>query len=779
MNCLPRPCTGFYVFLLCGIILLSCNRAWAQPAGAPDIEGRIITDIQVLGNQRVGSSTILAKVRSRRGQPYRAATINEDIKTVQRLRGIRTVYVSTKTGPDQLLVIFQVVEEPVVVLVELRGNRHFSDEDLRKLLRVYEGDFADGFLLARGREDIAAHYRQVGFHRVQVTAETDLLAGQGLVVYQITEGPRTRVRKVIFEGNRQVSSRKLRSKIRTKPYSFIFSAGVFDEQLIKDDVTELRLYLREKGYLDAQVARWYDFSPDQKWATVVFNISEGPLYKIRQVRFEGLDKFSSQELLELLKVGPGDVPVSSAVNTTNPQRIVQAYGRQGYIDAQINVRRVYVQDQPGLVDFVYDIVEGRQVRVGRIDIYGNKITQDRVIRRQLLLSPTDIYDTSRMQRSRQRLLESTLFSQVDISNAPGSDPVRDVKIDLAERDTAFLMMGVGVTSDAGVIGDFSFVQRNFDLFDFPTFHGAGQYLRLQAQPGTELMRFAIDFKEPYVADLPISFGQSIYLRGRFREDYDEDRLGALWSLGLRFEDGWEIEGAVRLEKVTIDFTDDETAQKIKEAQGSHNLTSVQGTIIRDKTDSVFLPSRGDIFEISYEQTGVFGGEYDFGRLEARYACYFTLHTDALDRKGVLALRVRGGSIIGDAPFFERYYAGGLGSIRGFDFRGVSPRDFGTVAPPNPPWTTNSERVAVGGDWLILAGAEYSFPLVGEHLRGAAFVDSGTVEEGPYRVSVGLGLRMMIPNFAPLPLSADFAWPISQDIDDDTRVFSFSLAMPFR
>ena len=770
MNRLPRPYADVYLLFLCSLILLGCNNAWAQTTGNPDIQGRIITDIQVLGNQRVGSAAVLAKVRSRRGQPYHAATINEDVKAVQRLRGIRTVYVSTDPGPDQLLVIFRVVEEPVVVSVQLQGNRHFSDPDLRKLLRVYEGDFADSFLLARGREDIASHYRQAGFHRVQVTADTDLLADQGLIVYQITEGPRTRVRKVIFEGNQQLSSRKLRSRVRTKRYSFIFSAGVFDEQLIKDDVTELRLYLREKGYLDAQVARWYDFSPDQKWATVVFNVSEGPLYKIRQVIFQGHDKFSSQELLELLKVGPGDVPVSSAVTTTNPQRIAQAYGRQGYIDAQINVRRIYAQDQPGLVDFIYDILEGQQVRVGRIDIYGNKITQDRVVRRQLLLAPTDIYDTSRMQRSRQRLMESSLFSQVDISNAPGADPVRDVKIDLVERDTAFLMMGVGVTSDAGIIGDFSLVQRNFDLFDFPSFHGAGQYLRVQAQPGTELMRFAIDFREPYVADLPISFGQSIYLRGRFREDYDEDRLGALWSLGLRFEDGWEIEGAVRLEKVTIRNIDADTALEILAAEGSHDLTSVQATLVRDKTNSVFLPSQGDLFEISYEQTGVFGGEYDFGRLEARYACYFTLHTDALDRKGVLALRVRGGHIFGDAPFFERYYAGGIGSIRGFDFRGISPR---------VPSAVSADPTAVGSDWVALAGAEYSFPLVGEHFRGAAFIDSGAVDDGSYRVSVGLGLRLMVPNFAPLPLSADFAWPISSDVDDDTRVFSFSLAMPFR
>ena len=781
MNRLSRPWAELHLCLLYSVVLLGClwaggthqfgcHEAWAQSAVAPQIEGQIITDIQVVGNQRVGTSTILAKIHSQRGSPYQAETINQDIKAVQQLRGIQAVYVATKTGPQGLVLIFQVVEEQLVKSIDFRGNRRFSDQDLRKLLRLNEGDFADSFLLARGREDIAAHYRQSGYYRVEVNADSSLLASQGKVIFRIVEGPRTRVREVTFEGNKAVSSRKLRAKVRIKPYTLIFSAGVLDVERIESDVTDLQLYLREKGYLDAEVGKRLDFSPDQKWVNVVFLVSEGSLYKVRQVRFEGQKKFSSSELLKMMKVVPGGVPIQSAISQTNPQRILEAYGQQGYIDAQVHLQTVYSKEQPGVVDLVYNIDENQQVHVGRIDIYGNEVTQDRVIRRQLLLRPTDVYDTTKMQRSRQRLLESMLFSQVDISDAPGSAPVRDVKIDVRERDTAFLLMGVGVTSDAGVIGDFSFVQRNFDLFDFPTFHGAGQYFRLQAQPGTELTRFAIDFREPYVADLPISFGQSVYLRSRLREDYTEQRLGALWSLGLRSEDGWEIEGAIRLEKVAIQDIDDDTAQEILDAEGSHNLTSVQGTIVRDKTDSIFLPSKGDVFEISYEQTGVFGGDYDFARLEARYARYFTLHTDALDRKGILSLRAKFGTIFGDAPFFERYYAGGLDSLRGFDFRGVSPR---------VPSVISSEPIAVGSDWIFLAGAEYSFPLFGENLRGAAFVDSGTVEEGPYRVSAGLGLRLMVPFFAPIPLSADFAWPMSKANDDDTSVFSFSFAMPFR
>ena len=229
----------------CSVVLLGCLFAvpvtWltADPASAqtpaPDFQGRTITEIQVKGNIRIATSTILAKIRSKPGQPYQDQTINQDIKSLQQLRGIRAVYPSVVDTPEKLILIFQVIEEPVVSSIEFVGNRHFPDDELYKLLPFKAGDSADTYWVARGRQALLDHYRKAGYDRAAVTAEPS----QTKLVYRIVEGPRIRIRKITFEGNKQISSRQLRSQIATKPYTFIFSAGHLDRQQIDNDVAKL------------------------------------------------------------------------------------------------------------------------------------------------------------------------------------------------------------------------------------------------------------------------------------------------------------------------------------------------------------------------------------------------------------------------------------------------------------------------------------------------------------------------------------------------------------
>ena len=308
-----------------------------------------------------------------------------------------------------------------------------------------------------------------------------------------------------------------------------------------------------------------------------------------------------------------------------------------------------------------------------------------------------------------------------------------------------------------------------------SFRGAGQRLRLELQPGTELSRFRIDFTEPYFMDLPIRFGTSVYHFTRSREDYNERRTGANVSLGKRFDEGlgsrkwfkgWYAEVALRAEEVDIDGADIFDDRSIRDVDGSTLLTSVKGTLVRDKTDSRFLPTRGDRFTISYEQ---FVGDFTFGKLRGSYTRHQTLYTDVRDRKSVLSFKVDAGMIGGTAPVFEKFYAGGIGSIRGFDFRGVGPRG----GLRNDP---------IGGDFLLTVGTEYSFPLTGDLLRGVVFADMGTVERDfevtSWRAAVGVGVRLTIQLFGPVPIEIDFALPVSSDDDDDKRTFSFFIGGVF-
>ena len=326
------------------------------------------------------------------------------------------------------------------------------------------------------------------------------------------------------------------------------------------------------------------------------------------------------------------------------------------------------------------------------------------------------------------------------------------------------------TSNNGLVGTVVLDLQNFDIRDFPrdwkefikfrSFFGAGQRFRLEFQPGTDVNRFRIDFTEPYLFDKPVRLDTSLYLFDRDRDGYNERRAGASVSLGRRFErgwlHGWSGEVALGVGTVRVGDLDLFSAREIRDDEGSHLLTSVKTSLVRDRTDSRFIPTTGDRLRLSYEQ---FIGDSTFGKAMVGYSWFKTVRTDLLERKSVLHLRGEGGIIVGDAPVFERFYAGGTGSIRGFDFRGVGPR-------------SGLDDNNIGGDSLVLVGAEYSFPVYGENLRGHFFLDTGTVGSGVWRASVGAGVRLTIDVLGPMPLEFNLALPVSSDADDDEQVFSF-------
>ena len=296
--------------------------------------------------------------------------------------------------------------------------------------------------------------------------------------------------------------------------------------------------------------------------------------------------------------------------------------------------------------------------------------------------------------------------------------------------------------------------------------GAGQTFSVVAQPGVELMRYHVEWFDPMLFDLPYSAGVKAFAFTRNRQDYDESRLGAVVSVGHRFKNRWYGELAARVEGVRISDIDALAPPELMSVNGTHLIAGLKGSLVRDRTDSRWLPSAGDRLRVSAEQVG---GDFDFTVFRAAYSRYHTLLIDSQDRKHILALRTSAGAIAGDAPIFERFYGGGMGSIRGFEYRGISPRN-GVKADQ------------VGGDFMVFAGAEYSFPVFGKDVRGVVFMDSGTVESDftltTYRASVGVGVRWVVPLFGPMPMSFDFAVPLSKDPQDDLQVFSFSLGWMF-
>jgi outer membrane protein insertion porin family len=388
----------------------------------------------------------------------------------------------------------------------------------------------------------------------------------------------------------------------------------------------------------------------------------------------------------------------------------------------------------------------------------------------------ELYNSGEIQEGIDRLKERPYFTRVQATPIGDSADTRDLLVEVTEGRTAQFNIGAGVNSNGGVGGQLSYTQRNFDLTNWPTtwtdvfsdraFTGAGQTFRVSFEPGTQFTNADVFFAEPFLFDQNYSFSNDAYWRTRVREHYDEIRLGDRVTFGKRFTDIWSATLSLRAEDVNIRSIEEvrNRAQEILDGQGHTTLTSAGVQLRRNTTKGGFLPYEGSDSTIGVEQGGALGGEVNFTKVTAGWNYYQTVGEDLLDRKTILAYRVDAGWIPNDAPFFERFYGGGIGSVRGFRYRGISPR-------------AGREEDPVGGDWAITGSLELSFPLVGDTFRGVVFTDVGDVEPdfkiGTIRSAVGAGIRLTLPILGQAPIALDFAYPVTKDDQDDTRIISFS------
>lgn len=775
-----RQCAAFRMSVLAALLAAyGSEPAAAQDQAAPD--GMIIKRIEVRGLDAISEGFILRMIKTREEQNLSNRQLRQDVRELLRSRKFVNVFAETRVEDGRAVVVIHVQEKPEIRTVEIEGNKRFTDVELFDFTPA-SGQVIDMYEINRGTEDILRKYQEAGYYYATVELDDALLRAEGRVLYRIIEGPRVKVREILYEGNRSFLPRRLKMKVSTRRYIWILRTGEFDEQRAERDAFELQRFYREQGYLDARVGYRLEFDEaDRTDLTMVFVIEEGARYRIDRIEFEGNTAFDADRLRSELKLQPGGFVLKEALDL-DVRRVTDLYGEIGYVDARIGTRIDFLEE-PGVVVLRFSIVENKRSRFGRIHVRGNVKTKDAVVRRELRFYPGEDFNTVAVRRAERRLLETQLFSEATITPLEDVNGLRDAVVDVVEADVISFLIGGAISTDAGVIGTITLENRSFDLFAWPrswgdlfrgrAFRGAGQRIRIQLEPGSQVSRFRIDFDEPFLADRPLRLGTSVYLFQRQRNAYDEQRLGFAFSLGKRFEtgllEGWAIEGALRVEGVDIDNLSTFPAKDIRDAKGTHTLTTLKGTIVRDTTDSILIPSEGYRLTLGWEQYGAFGGDFSFSHASASATWYRTLRTDIFDRKSVLAVRGDIGANFGDTPVFERFYAGGFGSIRGFDFRGVSPR-------------AGVFDNAVGGDFILLTGAEYSYPLYAKTLRGVVFVDMGTVEEDfeitDWRASVGFGFRLTVGFFGPIPFVFDFGWPIAQAEDDSTRVFNFSVGASF-
>ena len=359
-------------------------------------------------------------------------------------------------------------------------------------------------------------------------------------------------------------------------------------------------------------------------------------------------------------------------------------------------------------------------------------------------------------------------------NPQWDEPTRFIDLNprLRETQTGRFMLGVGVNSDAGLVGSIVLDEQNFDWTRFPrswedirtatAWRGAGQRFRLEAAPGTEVQRYMATFQEPYLLNTQYSLGLSGFYYTRFYEDWDEDRVGGRIAIGRQLAPDLSATLAYRGAKVGIFNPIVPTPPTLEKALGDNVLHGFEVSLSHDTRDSAFLATEGHLFEIGFEQVV---GTYSYPRVNLDLRKYFLLRQRP-DGSGRHVLKLAGtlGWTGDDTPIYDHYFAGGFSTLRGFEYRGASPQEWGSI---------------VGGDFLMLASIEYLFPITADDaLRGVIFCDTGTVEptiddwSDNYRVAPGFGFRIAIPAMGPAPIALDFAFPVSHAPNDREEVFSF-------
>jgi len=775
--------------LLAGMFLMFL--AVRVNAQGVDFENRPVAEIRVEGLQQVPEQLIRNQIRISVGDPYDSRLVQEDVVRITHLGRFQSVEVRVEqTESGTVIVTYVMDEQPLISDVRVVGNKNISDNELLSLMVLRSGDPVDPYLIDRGLAAIKREYESKGYFVTDVTIDGDLLKESGVVLVRVREGPKIRIRGIAFEGNTVFSGKELKSQLQSKTYIFLLRGGEMSREMLDSDADRLRNYYHDRGYIDAQVGRRIDVAPNQRDATVVFFVEEGGRYIVDTLKIEGNEVYSDEQLKEVMELQIGDVFSDNRLKKST-ETLTAYYGKIGYIHTRILIERQRHLTEPK-VDVVVGVTEGKAYEVGRIAIRGNDITRDRVITRQIRgLEPGKPFDGTGIKKTADRLKATQWFEDAKITIlGEREDDVRDVLIEVQEKNTGSLSFGAGISSDAGVVGAVELTQRNFDITDTPesageffsgkAFRGAGQYFSLAISPGDEVSNYSISFRDPYFLDTAYFFDSSLFFFERERDDYDEQRVGANFGFGKAFGDIWQASVSTRVENIDISSIDIDAPDDVFAVEGTSTLTALTFGIARSTVDSRIFPTRGSRLNISLSQVGALGGDFDYTSFVVNFKKFWTVDEDFLGRRTVFSARTQFGYLFphDDAPIFERFNAGGHRTFRGFDFRGIGPRQNFDNILGNP--VDNDE--SLGGDFLFLLSFEYNVPIYKEIVRMVFFVDSGTVEDDfeitTYRVAVGAGLRLNIPFLGQAPFAFDLAFPIVKAGDDETRVFSFDIALPF-
>jgi outer membrane protein insertion porin family len=735
---------------------------FAQP-NAPELGEKEVKAIDIMGNKTASMATLLSKIKTRVGDKYSVNVARDDIKRLYSLGYFDDVRIELESVDGKVKVIFVVAEKPIVEGIVFKGIRRLSKSIVEEAMKTKKGFYLDKQKLRSDLDEIRRVYGRKGYSDTEASYELSLDEANNkvTVTIQISEGLSSRIKKVSVEGNKTFSSAKIISLIKGKPAAWwLFRKGYLDETVLNEDVDRVQSFYRSEGFSDCKVEqKIVKLRPG--FYKIVLKIDEGKRYYVGEVTIYGNEAFASQDIKKHLKQIISGYVFSQAALDNDKFNIRSFYMDNGYIFAKVDTSNALNQ-QTGLVDVSFKLTENEIVYIKFIKIKGNVKTKDLVIRRELRLKPGDRFNGDKLRRSKERLYNLGFFDEqegIDFDIEPTEKKNEsNLVVQVKETQTGSFSFGGGYSTVDQFIGFIELEQKNFDWNNFPYFTGGGQDLRFRASVGNITNNFELSFTEPWMFDYPVSFGFDVFKRRHDRDTdvgygYNEIRTGGDLRLGREFSDYWRADSFYRIEQVKISDIDTSAGTDFLKEEGTNDLNTLGLSATFDSRDNVFEPHKGLVFYNSFECTGgPFGGDKNFTKLWNTSTYYLSMPKDS-----VTVFQFRAGAAnpfksSSEVPIYERFYAGGADTIRGYRERKVGPIDTITDDP-------------IGGESVLIGNIEYLYP-VWKYVKAAAFIDSGNVwskvddiGQGGFKTGIGLGVRVRTP-FGPFKL--DYGFPLNKE-----------------
>lgn len=747
---------------------------------APPTTGPLVkkVEVQYAGPVTISKERIIANMRTQVGKPYAEQAVEEDIRNLYATGNVTNVRIFGEPAADGVKVIVVIQTKAKVSEVVIEGATQLKANSLRKKLAVKPGSVLNEADLEQDRQKILEAYEKQNYTdtKVQYKVDSNDALGTARVTFTVTESGKIVIHSIKFEGNTTFKDKQLLKVMKTKPanlLSFFTKAGKLKSEQMDEDLLALREFYQNKGYIDVQIKNPVTEDRGKGKVDLVIPIVEGNQYRVGKVEVVGANVFTTDEVRKLVRTTEGGVFSPKTVRDDN-KAIVDLYGTRGYIDLQVNADTA--AGGRDTINVTYRLDEGTQSYVEHINIQGNTRTKDKVIRRELALAPGDIYDSVRIDASKQRLQNLNYFSRVDSYPSDTSIPGRkDLNVLVEEKRTGSFNFGVGFSSIDSLVGFAEIQQSNFDLLNWPHFTGGGQRFRARVQYGTERKDFIIALTEPWFLDYQVAVGGELFYNesSYYSTVYNQSTYG--FDLNVRkvlgtFKSGI-LDGRLdyRLEEIDIFDVDSNASQDIKSQAGYYTRSSISGLLNYDSRDSFFLSRKGQRINLGgFLAGGFLGGNVDVYGLDLSGSQYFSLPWDTIFFINAQIAVVGSWSSGSEVPIFDRLYLGGANNLRGFGYREVGPKD------------QNGEPI--GGNSLARITFEYTFPII-ERVRGAVFYDAGFVNSGSwdyspgdYNSDVGIGVRLDLPIG---PVRLDYGIPIQSDRNNSSSgKFNFNIGYQF-